>query len=144
MEIATKTRGKVDVSEKQRLFFPEGLFGFEEFTDYALIDSEYEPFLWLQSLQESTLAFLVADPFLVRSDYEADIDEQSLAKIKVTSPSQVLVLAILTVASSPAPVTINLQGPLVVNKATNTCLQAVLSDPRWTTRHPVKQGDGPC
>ncbi|MDR3312475.1 MAG: flagellar assembly protein FliW [Spirochaetaceae bacterium] len=148
MEIITKINAKdggtVTIAEKQRFVFPEGLFGFEEFTDYALINSDYEPFLWFQSLQEPALAFLVVDPFVIRPDYEADIDDLSLGKIGITSPSQVLVLAILTVPPPPAPVTVNLQGPLVINKASNICLQAVLSDERWTTRHTVTGGTAPC
>ncbi|MDR3285016.1 MAG: flagellar assembly protein FliW [Treponema sp.] len=143
MTVETKTRGTVEISEKQQLLFPQGLLGFEDCTGYALIESEYEPFYWLQSLQDRNLAFLVVDPFLIRKDYEADIDDRALERIDSPSAEDLLVLAILTVPQGNGPVTVNLQGPLVINKRTNRCFQAVLGDPRWTTRHhtaPDKQG----
>ena len=33
--------------------------------------------------------------------------------------------------------TVNLQGPLVVNLANHKAMQLVLADKRWTTRHEV-------
>ena len=65
MDVMTKTNGLVSVEEKQLLKFPEGIMGFEEFHNYALIESEYEPFIWLQSVDNKNLAFLLVDPFLI-------------------------------------------------------------------------------
>ena len=48
MEIETKAIGKVEITEEQKLTLPEGIIGFEEYKKFALIDSEYEPFVWLQ------------------------------------------------------------------------------------------------
>ncbi len=135
MEVDTKARGVITVDEKQRLNFPEGLFGFEDFTDYVLFESEYEPFLWLQSTEKKALAFLVVDPFLICDDYELDVDDRVLSRIDVSSPSDVFVLAILTVPAEGNPVTMNLQGPLIVNKRNNKCLQVVIADPKWGTKH---------
>jgi flagellar assembly factor FliW len=118
-----------------KLHFPEGLLGFEDYTDYELAAAEYEPFLRLQSLQDSALSFWVVDPFIIRADYETDIDDHDLAKIGVTEPADVLVLVILTIPKDGSAVTVNLQGPLIINKRTNTGFQAVLTDPRWTTKH---------
>ncbi len=135
MEVDTKAKGIITVEEEQRLSFPEGLFGFEDFTDYVLFESEYEPFLWLQSTEKKALAFLVVDPFLICDDYELDVDDRVLSRIEVSSPSDVFVLAILTVPAEGNPVTMNLQGPLIVNKRNNKCLQVVISDPKWGTKH---------
>lgn len=135
MEVDTKARGVITVDEKQRLSFPEGLFGFEDFTDYVLFESEYEPFLWLQSTEKKALAFLVVDPFLICDDYELDVDDRVLSRIDVSSPSDVFVLAILTVPAEGNPVTMNLQGPVIVNKRNNKCLQVVIADPKWGTKH---------
>jgi flagellar assembly factor FliW len=33
--------------------------------------------------------------------------------------------------------TVNLQGPIVVNLASRTAMQLVLVDKRWTTRHEI-------
>ena len=135
MQVSTKTKGMVEVSEEQLITIPSGLFGFEEYTGFALIDSEYQPFIWLQSLQDKNLAFLLIDPFLICDDYEADIDDKSLSKIGIKDPLDVLVFAIVTVPNDGSAVTANLQGPLVINRKNRQCMQAVLSDTRWTTKH---------
>jgi flagellar assembly factor FliW len=138
MDVQTKTQGIVQITDEQKLEFVIGLLGFEEATHFALIPSNYEPFYWMQSLQHPTLAFLVVDPFLIRHDYEVDIDDKSLVSIGITTPSDVSVLAIVTVPSKPGqPVTVNLQGPIVVNKTNRKCFQAVLHDTQWGTRHEI-------
>jgi hypothetical protein len=60
------------------------------------------------------LAFLAIDPFLFRPDYEIDVDDAALAEIGVSSPSDVLVFALITVPQDGGPITANLQGPLIV------------------------------
>lgn len=137
MDIKTKTMGIKTIEQKQIVTFPEGLFGFEENKKYAIIESEYSPFIWLQSLDDEKLAFLIVDPFIICTDYEADIDDESLAKIDVKSPEDVIVMAILTVPTDGSHITANLQGPIVINKKNNLCEQIILSDNKWTTKHDI-------
>ena len=137
MLVETKMNGAKDVDEKHIITIPAGLFGFEEYTDFALIESEYEPFVWLQSLQEKNLAFLLIDPFLICEDYEADIDDRGLLKIGIKDPADVMVMTVVTVPSDGSPVTANLQGPLIINKKNRRCMQAILDGTRWTTKHNI-------
>lgn len=44
MEVKTKTMGTVNVDESQIVSFPNGLYGFEEYHKYAIIEAEYKPF----------------------------------------------------------------------------------------------------
>jgi len=134
MEITTKANGKKEVSEDKLLTIPEGLFGFEQYTKYAIIDSEYEPFLWLQSIEDSNLAFLIVDPFLICGDYETDIDDELLLKIGIKKPEDIIIMTIVTVPGNGEPITANFQGPLVINKANKKCMQVILNDSRWTTK----------
>ena len=137
MEVQTKTMGLVKVDESRLLNFPKGLFGFEDYHKYALIEAEYEPFFWLQSLDEKGLSFLLVDPFIIVNDYELDIDDKMLSDIGITSPADVYVWSVVTVPADGGPVTANLQGPLVVNRKTQTALQVILSDSKWTTKHNI-------
>ena len=45
MEVKTKTMGTVSVTDDKILTFPNGIFGFENYHKYALIDAEYKPLL---------------------------------------------------------------------------------------------------
>ena len=132
--------------ETVKFEFPQGLFGFESYTKFSLIEAEYKPFYWLQSEQDKTLSFLVVDPFIFFDDYELDIDDNSLKSIGVSSPSDVVVMTIITIPGNNEKITANLQGPLIINKTNNLGMQFVLSDPKWTTKHELvaertKEGD---
>lgn len=137
MQVKTKTMGMVEIGDDRLISIPSGLFGFEEYTDFALVDSEYEPLIWFQSLQDSNLAFLLIDPFLIADDYEADIDDAELLRIGIKDPADVMVLTIVTVPGDGGPVTANFQGPLIINKKNHLCMQAILDGSRWTTKHNI-------
>jgi len=137
MKVNTKAFGLIDVDEKQKINFPDGLFGFEEYNDYVLMDAEQEPFFWLQSVKEQDIAFILVNPFLFRSDYEVNIANEDLAKIGISSPENALIFVIVTIPQGGSPMTANLQGPLVINKQEMKGMQAVLSDVRWKTKHDI-------
>ena len=134
MEVKTKSNGIVNVKHEQLVTFPEGLLGFEKYTKFALIDSEYEPFIWLQSTEESNLAFLMIDPFLISSDYVADIDDNTLKSIEVESPEDIVIMTLVTIPKDGSGITANFLGPIVINKKNKKCLQVILNDNRWTTK----------
>ena len=137
MQVMTRFRGLVDVRDEQVLTVKSGLFGFEDYTEFALLESEYSNFLWLQSTEDKDLAFLVIDPFVVCPDYETDIDNKELAKIGISEPSQVLVLTLVTVPKDESSITTNLLGPLVINKQNRQAMQVILNDPKWTVKYDI-------
>lgn len=137
MQVKTKTMGVIDVPMENRLELPRGLFGFEKYRDFAIVESEYKPLLWLQSMEEQNLAFLLIDPFLICDDYEVDVDDRTLEQIGITSAADVVVMAIVTVPGDGSPVTANLQGPIIINKKNQQCMQVVLNDSKWTTKHNI-------
>jgi flagellar assembly factor FliW len=137
VKVATKAYGLIDVDERQKINFPQGLFGFEGFKDFVLLDAERQPFYWLQSLEAEGVAFILVNPFLFRPDYEVNIGNEELAEIGVTEPGKALIFAIVTIPPDGGPMTANLQGPLVINRDTRSGRQAILADARWKTKHDV-------
>ncbi len=144
MDIQTKAMGTVSIADKQIIELSQGFYGFPQQKKFALIDAPQEPFIWVQSLDDKDLAFLALDPFLIRQDYEIDIDDATLAPLAVTTPSDVIVFVLVTIPPDGSPITVNLQGPLIINRLNNRAMQAVLADPRWSTKHdlvPAAQGN---
>jgi flagellar assembly factor FliW len=137
MKLATKAYGLIEVDEKQKIVFSQGLFGFEEYNNYVLLDAEREPFYWLQSMDMEGIAFVLINPFLFRPDYEADIANDELVEISITSPDKALIFVIVTIPSDGSPMTANLQGPVVINRESGMGKQVVLPDTRWHTRHDI-------
>jgi flagellar assembly factor FliW len=137
LKLNTKAYGPIDVSERQRIHFPFGLFGFETLKDYVMLDAEHQPFFWLQSTESSGVAFIMISPFLFRPDYELCLGDEELADIGVSSPETALVFSIVTIPADGSPMTANLQGPVVINRDTRLGKQVILGDPRWKTRHDI-------
>lgn len=125
----------LDVDTK--ITIKDGLYGFEDYTIFQLHKCEYKPFVWLRSLEEQTLSFLLVDPFIFRPDYEIDVDDKTLSEIGISSPSDVLVMTIVTVPAGGKTVTANLQGPLIINKKTGCAKQVILGDAKWSTKHDI-------
>jgi flagellar assembly factor FliW len=137
VKVATKASGFIDVDERQKIIFPDGLFGFEGFKEYVLLDADRQPFYWLQSLDVERVAFVLVNPFLFRPDYEVNISNEELSEIDIHSPEKALIFSIVTIPPGGGPMTANLQGPLVINRETRTGKQAILSDVRWKTKHDI-------
>jgi len=137
LKVATKAYGLIDVDERQKIIFPQGLFGFEKLKDYLLLDSERQPFYWLQSMDEEDVAFVLVNPFLFRPDYEVNVSNEEVDGIGINSPEKALIFSIVTIPQDGSPMTANLQGPLIINRDTRMGKQAILTDERWKTKHDI-------
>lgn len=137
MRVVTKPYGVIEVDERQKIFFPNGLFGFENFKNYVLLDAKQQPFYWLQSQDVAEIAFVLINPQIFRSDYELDVDEEELLEINIKSPDDILCFAIVTIPENPAKMTANLQGPIIINKRTREARQSISRNTKWKIRHPI-------
>lgn len=138
MMIETSRFGGIEVDDQRFLNFPRGLLGFPEDREYALIQTgENSAFYWMQAVHRPELAFVVCDPRMFLADYRIAIKDEDLSSIGLTDTqgSQVFVI----VNKVDGTLTANLQGPLVINVATRVGKQLVLSDKKYTTRHPLMQ-----
>jgi flagellar assembly factor FliW len=136
MIIETSRFGGIEVDDQRFLNFPKGLLGFPDDREYALIQTgENSAFYWMQAVHRPELAFVVCDPRMFVPDYRVAIKADDLAQIGLadTGGSQVFVI----VNKVDEVLTGNLQGPLVINVATRVGKQLVLSEKRFSTRHPL-------
>ena len=137
MKVNTKPFGLVDVDERQEIFFPFGILGFEDLKHYVLLDSDQQPFYWLQSLDSVDVAFVLIDPKSFRTDFTLEVPEEDLAEIDIYSESDALIFSIVTIPEDPKQMTANLQGPIIVNKRNRIGRQSIVTDPRWQIRHRI-------
>ena len=136
MKINTSRFGQLEVNEDRLITFDQGVLGFPKQRKYALIQTgEGSGFYWLQSVCTSDLAFVVCDPRLFVADYQVPVKLEELQTIELTDPEEAQVFMIVNKVDDL--LTGNLQGPLVVNVTTRKGRQLVLSDKRYSTRHPL-------
>lgn len=136
MKIETTRFGPVEVDENRTILFPEGLLGFPENNKFVLLQTNDEgTFFWLQSVDRGELAFVVCDPLVFVPDYKVPVKPEEFRTIdlKDLSEAQVFVIA----NKVDRTLTGNLQGPIVVNAVNRRGLQLVLSEKKYSTRHPL-------
>jgi len=107
---------------------PAGLMGFEQMKDYLLIAKPGEaPFRWLQVNGNTSLAFVVIEPFFFLPDYRPDIPQADVDYLGLLSPDDAAVYVIVTVGG-PRRATANLKGPVVINRNTGLAKQVVIAN----------------
>jgi flagellar assembly factor FliW len=111
------------------LYIPEGMLGFSRLTRYVLIQEEnLHPFLWLQSLEDSGLAFPVVDPHLIDKDYSRVLPSKELASLRIRSRSELLVLVVAILRANPGESSVNFKAPLLINHTKMIGRQIILTD----------------
>lgn len=131
--------GKVEIDDSQILTLPSGLLGFSNERHFVLLNDEEpeSPFQWLHSVDTPDLAFVVIGPHFAYPDYKVSLTEDHLRKLEADSTEQVAVRCILTMARELSNITINLQGPLLLNLEKRIGMQLVIPDGKYNTRHPL-------
>lgn len=134
MEVRTTRFGVVEIAEDKVIEFPRGLLGFLDARRFCLLEpGEDSVFLWLQSMEDPSLAFVVTDPALFVPEYSVPIRPEQMGDLKIDRLEDAQVFVIVNKVDQT--LTGNLQGPLVINTITRVGEQMVLAEKRWTTRH---------
>jgi flagellar assembly factor FliW len=133
--VKTRRVGDLTVEEQDIITMIGGLPGFEDNTKYVLLDhDEKSPYKWLQSLENSELAFVVMEPFVFFADYQFELSQNDIRELEVAKPEDVAVLVILVIPDDPRKMTANIKAPLVINMAKMKGKQIVLNNEAY----PVK------
>ena len=140
MKIEISRFGSLDLFEDKIIHVPSGLFGFPGSKRYTLLEHKKgSPFLWLQSVDNGSLAFVLIDPLLVKADYEIQISPQDMNELQLAdAPDGIQTLVIVNVTPGErVGLTANLLGPIVINVKKKVGKQIILSDSRYSLRHPI-------
>jgi flagellar assembly factor FliW len=134
-ETSTRTETATGHQLKGVIKLPLGLLGFEHVKNYVLLDNPLEePFMWLQMAEDAKHAFLVVSPTAVVADYQPDINERDVAFLDLAGPEDAFILNIVTLRNGRA--TVNLKGPIVINKRTLMGKQVIPNNAqRFNVRH---------
>jgi flagellar assembly factor FliW len=117
---------------------PMGLLGFEQIKDYQLIvNPAEEPFRWFQVKDNFALAFVVVEPFLVLPDYRPDLPQADVEFLGLSSPEEAILFNIVTL-HGPQRATVNLKGPIVINRHTGVGKQIVIANAaEYSVQYPL-------
>ncbi len=138
MVVGTSRFGPVEIDDSTILRLPRGLIGFEDATEFCLIQHRPDTVLrWLQSTTRPELTFLVVDPFQFMPEYELGLSTAEEDYLGLRDAGDTAVLALVTVGGDGTEVTANLVGPVVINTKSLIGMQVVLENDLYSTRHPL-------
>ena len=100
---------------------------------------EQLPFLWARLDGPTPLHFVVVEPGNILGDYEPELFDEDATTLGLASPADALVLNIVNVQPGhPLEATVNLVGPVIINRRTGVGKQVVLANHgRFSARHPL-------
>lgn len=136
-KIKTKPFGEIEVDESQEIFFPDGLFGFETYKKFFILENPDSPFVWLQSSEEPGLAFVMIHPLQFKTDYELKLSDEDLKAVETASKEDILDFVIVTIPEDPSHMTANLQGPVIINIKKKVGKQSISLKDDYNVKCPI-------
>lgn len=141
MKIETKIFGVIEISDDKVITFQEGIIGFPELKRFALLHDEEKGtqagIRFLQSLDEPGFAMPVMDPLVVKPDYDPEVEDELLAGIGNITEENLLVLVTATIPGDLTKMSVNLQGPFVINIDEHKACQIILDSGEYPVKFPV-------
>ena len=130
--------GPLEIPEKKIISMVRPVLGFEKLGKFCLIErEEFWPFLWMQSIEEPAVAFIVVNPAVFDSDYRIDINSNEISELEPTTPELIETYVIANVPENWKQMTLNLQGPILINTANNKAKQLVLMNSEYKVQQTV-------
>lgn len=141
MLVKTKYFGEVDLAEEKIITFENGIMGFEQLKKFTILfDNDEEKqggIMWFQSVDEPTFAMPVISPFLVKTDYKAEVADELIQPLGELTEENICILLTMTVSSDVKKTTANLKAPLIINSDTRKGCQIIAENPDYEIKYNV-------
>ena len=141
MNINTRIFGEIEIADEKIITFEKGIIGFPEMRRFALLHNEEKGkdagIRFLQSIDEPGFAMPVMDPLVVKPDYDPEVDDELLASVGELNQDNILVLVTATIPSDLTQMTVNLQGPIVINVDEHKACQIIVDGSLYPVKFPI-------
>ena len=133
MKANTRIFGEIEIADEKIITIERGMIGFPNLNHFALIFDEEKgqkqtSIMWLQSMDDTDIAFPVMDPHAVKEDYNPNVNEEIVAPIGELNEENTFVLVTVTVPKKIEDFSVNLKAPIVVNMDNRKAVQLIVED----------------
>jgi flagellar assembly factor FliW len=115
LTIDTTRFGPLEIAGEAVIEFPAGLIGLGGSRYALLAQDEDTAIVWLQSIDDPSLALPVASPWQFFADYEVKLSDSEAARIGITDPAAADVYVTVRATQPLEDCTANLRAPIVVS-----------------------------
>ena len=137
MKLKTSRFGEIDIKPEEVYRFKNGIFGFENFRKFVLLKEDDGIFVWLQSIENGELAFVLINPMDFYYEYVLDIDQNDAKDLQIKEDSQTEIFAIVVIPDDVNKMTANLQGPIVFNHSEKVAKQVISVNQDHQLKHKI-------
>ena len=141
MLVKTRYFGEVDLDDDKILTFEEGLIGFEDLKRFTLLynneTEENSSIIWLQSVDEASMALPVINPFHIMTDYNPIVEDEMLLPLGELKEENTAIFLTLTVPSNLKDMTVNLKAPIIINVETKKGCQMIAENPEYVVKYNI-------
>ncbi len=121
----------LDTPPSNEILLPHGIIGFGQYRRAELVYlPDHLPFLWMKLIGAAApLFFIVIEPGGIVPDYQPELFDGDAEVLDLRGSAEAMILNIVTLRSQdPVEATVNLIGPIVVNRRTRLGRQLVVSN----------------
>lgn len=141
MKVAVETIAEQEHWLKPMEFsLPAGLIGIPEARRLELIYNPDElPLMWLRSVDNHALGFIVVEPQGLVPGYTIEMSDDDADRLGIERADDTFLLNVVNFnPDEPEHATVNLIGPIVVNRRTLVGRQIVITNfSEYSSRHPL-------
>ncbi|MCM8535368.1 MAG: flagellar assembly protein FliW [Lentisphaeraceae bacterium] len=120
---------KLDVTLESEINFPTGLSAFEDYKTFTYRkEPRLKPFIYMHSVVDPNVSFVCVDPFILTPSYSVELLQNSLTKLRVDDPNDLITLCLVSVGRDMYTTTANLMSPLLINSKTMIAEQVIMND----------------
>lgn len=142
MIIKTRDFGEEEISEEVIIDFPNGVYAFEENKRFVLLSpcGEDKYPMWLQSVDNPNLCFIVFDPREFVPDYSVELDKETKELLKADG-AELDLLCMAVVPDEYIKTTLNLKSPIVINSTAKKGVQVIAAE-NYPLKFPAFKKEG--
>lgn len=130
--------GTCTYDQSEVIEFPWGLPGFPTHRHWLPLTVESHPsFVWLQSLDDHTVAIPTADPWMLFEDYDPKMPAYAFQSLEIREAGDFATLCVVVVTPNAEDMTMNLMAPVLINLRSRKGRQIMLDGSSYSTREPI-------
>lgn len=133
MKAKTRIFGEIEIADEKIITLEKGMIGFPNLNHFALIYDEEKgqkqnSIMWLQSMDDTDIAFPVMIPGAVKEDYKPNVSEEIVEPLGTLNEENTYILVTVTVPKKVEDFTVNLKAPIVINMDNRKGVQLIVED----------------
>ena len=145
MNIKTRDFGYIAVNEEDEINFTCGMYGFDSYTKFVILkDGPEDDIMYLQSLENADLSFVLIDPYSIFNIYNPLVNEEDLTNLETDNEGELKFLVIAIIKEEIKDSVVNLKSPIAINPKTRKAKQVILQNLYPLRYNIIGEGDSIC